>query len=80
MLSDLSSLEMQYVPFLGLKPLVWDRLISGPQLPPPEVLPHVYSSSGIAQGNILSHLGSKYMLPMGTTRHAEEVRPILASM
>lgn len=32
----------------------------------PEVLPHVYSSA--LHGNVLSHLGSKFMLPIGTTR------------
>ncbi|TFK55802.1 Sec63-domain-containing protein [Heliocybe sulcata] len=38
----------------------------------PEVLPHVYSSSSIVQNNILSQMGSKYLLPMGTTRHDHE--------
>ncbi|GJE84444.1 Sec63 domain-containing protein [Phanerochaete sordida] len=34
----------------------------------PEILPHVYTSSSMASGNVLSHLGSKFMLPVGTTR------------
>ncbi|KAF7968884.1 hypothetical protein HWV62_28912 [Athelia sp. TMB] len=34
----------------------------------PEVLPHVYTSSSIVQGTMLSQFGSKYMLPLGTTR------------
>ncbi|EKM59388.1 uncharacterized protein PHACADRAFT_137065 [Phanerochaete carnosa HHB-10118-sp] len=34
----------------------------------PEVLPHVYTSSSMASGNVLSHLGSRFMLPVGTTR------------
>ena len=39
-----------------------------------EVLPHVYTSwSNIGGGNILSQYGSKYMLPIGTTRHDYEV-------
>ncbi|KAG6837982.1 hypothetical protein H0H93_008376 [Arthromyces matolae] len=38
----------------------------------PEVLPHVYSSSVMSQGNVLSQLGSKYMLPMGTVRKQED--------
>ncbi|KZP12110.1 Sec63-domain-containing protein [Athelia psychrophila] len=33
-----------------------------------EVLPHVYTSSSIVQGAVLSQFGSKYMLPLGTTR------------
>ncbi|KAI0321843.1 Sec63-domain-containing protein [Amylostereum chailletii] len=41
-------------------------------LPAPEVLPHVYSSSSQVQGNILSLSGSKYMLPIGTTREMKE--------
>ncbi|EMD40635.1 hypothetical protein CERSUDRAFT_130708 [Gelatoporia subvermispora B] len=35
----------------------------------PEVLPHVYTSSSVVQNNILSQFGTKYMLPLGTTRH-----------
>ncbi|OJA16987.1 hypothetical protein AZE42_00549 [Rhizopogon vesiculosus] len=38
----------------------------------PEVLPHVYSSSSIVQGGSLSQFGSKYVLPLGTTRHDYE--------
>ncbi|KAM6495763.1 Sec63 Brl domain containing protein [Amanita muscaria] len=34
----------------------------------PEILPHIYTSGTIQQGNVLSHLGSKYALPMGTNR------------
>ncbi|KAH9850708.1 Sec63-domain-containing protein [Lenzites betulinus] len=40
----------------------------------PEALPHVYTSSSVAQGNMLSHLGTRYMLPMGTTRRETEAR------
>jgi antiviral helicase SLH1 len=39
----------------------------------PEVLPHVYSSSSMMQGGSLSQFGSKYALPLGTTRHDYEV-------
>ncbi|THH33662.1 hypothetical protein EUX98_g543 [Antrodiella citrinella] len=38
----------------------------------PEVLPHVYTSSSMAHGNVLSQFGGKFMLPMGTTRHFGE--------
>ncbi|KAI0832546.1 Sec63-domain-containing protein [Trametes gibbosa] len=38
----------------------------------PEALPHVYTSSSIVQGNMLSHLGTRYMLPLGTTRRETE--------
>lgn len=38
----------------------------------PEVLPHVYTSSSM-QGNVLSHLGAKYMLPIGTKREYYDV-------
>ncbi|VDB97030.1 unnamed protein product [Peniophora sp. CBMAI 1063] len=38
----------------------------------PEVLPHVYTSHSQVQGNILSHTGSKYMLPEGTRRTMRE--------
>ena len=38
-----------------------------------EFLPHVYTSTLMAQGNILSQFGTKYTLPMGTTRHDYEV-------
>ncbi|OCH90702.1 Sec63-domain-containing protein [Obba rivulosa] len=38
----------------------------------PEVLPHVYTSSSLVQNNILSQYGTKYMLPLGTTRHDTE--------
>ena len=39
----------------------------------PEVLPHVYTSSSILQGSVLSQLGSKYMLPTDTTWNDCEV-------
>jgi hypothetical protein len=42
------------------------------QAPAPEVLPHVYSSAS-SQGNILSHLGKKFTLPVGTTQHVRDV-------
>ncbi|KAG6832920.1 hypothetical protein H0H92_004804 [Tricholoma furcatifolium] len=32
----------------------------------PEILPNVYSSTQMSQGNVLSQFGSKYMLPIGT--------------
>ncbi|KAH0840053.1 hypothetical protein J3R83DRAFT_1020 [Lanmaoa asiatica] len=39
----------------------------------PEVLPHVYTSwSNVGGGSILSLSGSKYMLPIGTTRRDHE--------
>lgn len=38
----------------------------------PETLPHVYTSSSMVQGNVLSHLGTKYMLPLGTVRQDYE--------
>ncbi|KAG6378847.1 Sec63-domain-containing protein [Boletus reticuloceps] len=39
----------------------------------PEVLPHVYTSwANMGGGSILSQYGSKYMLPIGTTRHDYE--------
>ncbi|KAI0693550.1 Sec63-domain-containing protein [Cytidiella melzeri] len=34
----------------------------------PEQLPHVYTSASMSQGNVLSHVGTKFMLPIGTTR------------
>ncbi|KAF8592674.1 Sec63-domain-containing protein [Ramaria rubella] len=37
-----------------------------------EVLPHVYTSSSMVQGNVLSTFGTKYLLPMGTTRYDRE--------
>ncbi|KAK7049628.1 putative steryl acetyl hydrolase mug81 [Paramarasmius palmivorus] len=43
-------------------------LFSGTAIPEPERLPHVYTSSSMSQGNILSHTGQKYMLPLGTER------------
>ncbi|TBU58370.1 Sec63-domain-containing protein [Dichomitus squalens] len=47
-------------------------LFSGTAHTAPEVLPHVYTSSSIMQGNMLSHTGQRYMLPIGTTRVAHE--------
>ncbi|KAI0068945.1 Sec63-domain-containing protein [Artomyces pyxidatus] len=47
-------------------------LFTGPATAAPELLPHVYTSSSVVQGNVLSQFGSKYMLPMGTTRRQEE--------
>ncbi|KII95222.1 hypothetical protein PLICRDRAFT_661155 [Plicaturopsis crispa FD-325 SS-3] len=46
-------------------------LFTGTAGPEAEILPHVYTSSaaGTVQGNVLSQFGSKYMLPLGTTRH-----------
>lgn len=44
------------------------------QQPTAEVLPHVYTSSSMSQGNVVSQFGSKYMLPLGTTRQTHEVR------
>ncbi|KAJ3550589.1 hypothetical protein NM688_g5040 [Phlebia brevispora] len=38
----------------------------------PEILPHVYTSASVVQGNVLSHLGTKYLLPIGTDRHLYE--------
>ncbi|KAI0660865.1 Sec63-domain-containing protein [Cubamyces menziesii] len=43
-------------------------LFTGTAHDAPEVLPHVYTSAAIVQGNMLSHLGTRYLLPMGTTR------------
>ncbi|TFY83832.1 hypothetical protein EWM64_g204 [Hericium alpestre] len=37
-----------------------------------EVLPHVYSSTSMTQGTVLSQFGSRYMLPLGTTRTMHE--------
>ncbi|KAF8812579.1 Sec63-domain-containing protein [Phlegmacium glaucopus] len=37
-----------------------------------EVYPHVYSSSGLSQGNVVSQFGTKYMLPIGTDRQVHE--------
>ena len=39
----------------------------------PEVLPHVYTSSSAVQGNVLSHLGTGYELPIGHTREDHDV-------
>jgi len=38
-----------------------------------QILPHVYSSSKMSQGNVVSQFGSKYMLPIGTSRETYEV-------
>lgn len=37
-----------------------------------EYLPHVYTSSSMSQNNVLSHLGTKYLLPINTERHKHE--------
>ncbi|KAJ6516016.1 Sec63-domain-containing protein [Mycena sanguinolenta] len=47
-------------------------LFSGTAEAGPEVLPHVYSSTPMVQGNVLSQFGSKYMLPLGTVRQTYE--------
>ncbi|KAF9569347.1 Sec63-domain-containing protein [Agrocybe pediades] len=47
-------------------------LFSGVEHPVEEVLPHVYTSSSVSQGNVVSQLGSKYMLPLGTSRYQYE--------
>ncbi|KAJ3793124.1 Sec63-domain-containing protein [Lentinula aff. detonsa] len=48
-------------------------LFSGVAGPEVEILPHVYtSSSTISQGNVLSHLGTRYLLPIGTHRSMKE--------
>ncbi|KAI9513193.1 Sec63-domain-containing protein [Russula earlei] len=47
-------------------------------MPTPEILPHVYSSAAF-QGNILSHSGKKFTLPVGTTQNVRDVREILYS-
>ncbi|GLB33685.1 putative sec63 Brl domain containing protein [Lyophyllum shimeji] len=47
-------------------------LFSGIAQPAAEILPHVYSSTQLSQGNILSQFGSKYMLPIGTVRNMHE--------
>ncbi|KAL0949691.1 hypothetical protein HGRIS_009728 [Hohenbuehelia grisea] len=47
-------------------------LTTGVGQAPAEVLPHVYTSSSVAQGSVLSQMGSKYSLPLGTERHQYE--------
>ncbi|KAG2077544.1 Sec63-domain-containing protein [Suillus decipiens] len=47
-------------------------LFTGVAQEAPEVLPHVYSSSSMMQSGSLSQFGSKYALPLGTTRHDYE--------
>ncbi|KZT66005.1 Sec63-domain-containing protein [Daedalea quercina L-15889] len=47
-------------------------LFTGAAQDAPEVLPHVYTSSSMVQGNVLSHLGTQFMLPLGTTRTMNE--------
>ncbi|RPD67035.1 Sec63-domain-containing protein [Lentinus tigrinus ALCF2SS1-7] len=47
-------------------------LFTGTAHDAPEVLPHVYTSASMVQGNLLSHLGTRYVLPLGTTRHNYE--------
>jgi antiviral helicase SLH1 len=47
-------------------------LFSGSTQAAPEILPHVYTSSSVVQGSVLSPIGNKYTLPIGTTRHDHE--------
>ncbi|EPQ59321.1 Sec63-domain-containing protein [Gloeophyllum trabeum ATCC 11539] len=47
-------------------------LFTGTAHDAPEVLPHIYTSSPIVQNNMLSDMGSKYLLPMGTARYDHE--------
>ncbi|KAJ7068154.1 Sec63-domain-containing protein [Mycena amicta] len=47
-------------------------LFSGVAEAAPEVLPHIYTSTSMVQGNVLSQFGSRYLLPMGTTRQTHE--------
>ncbi|KAF9483938.1 Sec63-domain-containing protein [Pholiota conissans] len=47
-------------------------LFTGVAHPEAEILPNVYTSSTVAQGNVVSQYGSKYMLPLGTTRENYE--------
>ncbi|KAI9056561.1 Sec63-domain-containing protein [Trametes sanguinea] len=47
-------------------------LFTGTAHDAPEALPHVYTSASIVQGNMLSHLGTRYLLPLGTTRREYE--------
>ncbi|KAI0638306.1 Sec63-domain-containing protein [Trametes polyzona] len=47
-------------------------LFTGTAHDAPEALPHVYTSASVVQGNMLSHLGTRYMLPIGTTRKDHE--------
>ncbi|CDO68689.1 hypothetical protein BN946_scf184652.g16 [Trametes cinnabarina] len=39
-------------------------LFTGTAHDAPEALPHVYTSGSVVQGNMLSHLGTRYLLPM----------------
>ncbi|KAJ7179883.1 Sec63 Brl domain-containing protein [Mycena crocata] len=47
-------------------------LFTGTAEAAPEILPHVYTSTPMSQGNVLSQFGSKYMLPLGTVRQTYE--------
>ncbi|KAF8493511.1 Sec63-domain-containing protein [Gautieria morchelliformis] len=47
-------------------------LFSGTVSQAPEVLPHVYTSSAAVQGSVMSTLGAKYLLPLGTVREDKE--------
>ncbi|KAI0960008.1 hypothetical protein AcW1_004658 [Taiwanofungus camphoratus] len=47
-------------------------LFSGTAHDVPDVLPHVYTTASMVQGNSLSQFGSKYALPLGTKRHDYE--------
>ncbi|CAK5275707.1 unnamed protein product [Mycena citricolor] len=79
-LTGLSSHESQLRIRETLRQNAARPLFTGTAEAAPEVLPHIYSSSTMAQGNVLSHLGSKFMLPLGTVRteyedHEEVVIP-----
>lgn len=50
------------------------KLIKYWQAPDAPVYPNVYTSSANNSGNILSSMGSKFMLPLGTTRRETEVK------
>jgi antiviral helicase SLH1 len=43
----------------------------------PEILPNVFSSVSAAHGGGLSQFGSRYLLPLGTTRVSHDVRTAL---
>ncbi|KAJ4467551.1 Sec63-domain-containing protein [Lentinula aciculospora] len=48
-------------------------LFTGVAGPEAETLPYVFtSSSTVSQGNVLSHLGTRYLLPVGTQRNMKE--------
>ncbi|KAJ8698174.1 putative steryl acetyl hydrolase mug81 [Pleurotus ostreatus] len=69
--SDLSSQAARKRLERQLKENASRPLTTGVRPPTPEILPHVYTSSG-SQGNILSQSGNKFLLPLGTTRDQNE--------